>query len=170
MQTRANKSRDSQSKAVADRSAVSKHAGNTAVMLADNRPEAENIARLQAMADRSPYSVAQRMQLEGLSGRPVQTRLDGNRNHCLIRMNYCTAESATSIWVAWSSPPGTSQIEKLLQMKKNPDGKWKAVKNFKDYSAFTVKGLEPSTSYSFRIVCQGIYSQMITCQTLAPTK
>ena len=73
MQTHAKNSRDSQSKAVANRSAADKHAGGAAVMLADNSPQAANAARLQAMADGRPSSVAQMMGLEEMFGGAVQT-------------------------------------------------------------------------------------------------
>lgn len=56
MQTHANKSRDSRGVAVADRSAASKQAGNSVVMLADNSPESLQLEKLQLMADNSPQA------------------------------------------------------------------------------------------------------------------
>ena len=41
-------------------------------MMADNSLQAAKAARLQAMANSGPYSVAQRMRIKGSSGGPVQ--------------------------------------------------------------------------------------------------
>lgn len=97
MQTRANKSRDSRGVAVADRSAASKHAGKTAVVLADNSPESLQLEKLQLMADNSPQAAesarlqaigdggadptAQYLPQRALSGVPSQIKSNADGAH-----------------------------------------------------------------------------------------
>ena len=54
MQTQIKQGRDSQSKAVADRSSAGKQAGGSDVTFADNGPEALQLEMMQLMAVNSP--------------------------------------------------------------------------------------------------------------------
>lgn len=129
MQTRANKSRDSRGVAVADRSAVSKHAGDTAVMLvdnspeslqlsklqlmADNSPQAKEAAQLQAMADGSPDSTAQRLLQEGLFGVPVQKQEVPEEEELQLKAGPSTLQLQSEEVEEENPKPGTSSYAEV---------------------------------------------------------
>ena len=72
MRTRADKTQETQSRAVANQISRKKDGSHATFQFVDNRPEAKQLARFQEMADNSPYLVAQRMLMEGKSGGPAQ--------------------------------------------------------------------------------------------------
>ena len=88
MYTHTAKSQENKSRNVASQPSSKVDGGHATFQLEDNRPEAVQLkklqmmadntlkaakaARLQAMANSGPYSVAQRMRIKGSSGGPVQ--------------------------------------------------------------------------------------------------
>ena len=91
-----------------------------------------------------------------------------DRQKATVDVTNCYAESATEIYVTWTSPFDLVRTAELaLQKQRLPGGPWETVRGITWETGLKVGGLEPGTRYNFRVVASGTAGKEMSCVTRA---